>query len=318
MSFAEDSSSFAIHANTSSEDLLIQLMVIDPMGRKGGCELSPVKTCYDEIFGNEGGYGTNRLGDEESLTQANNESLELFYGPVMPGTHTIMLESLTSTTYFYEIRAFKSDFSSTNSLLYEGYISSNTPLMFKAYVDPTPGAPAPVVTKTVTFDTLRQDLAVAQKLNQLGDDKFANSLIRMVNLGEKLAGKCDKRKKDKKCTPAIALLNMVVKRLEVANRKCDSKDPKACDEDKDWEDFGKEHRKDHDYDEFFRDWDRDGWHKDKKTCKRFVTDEALKIIKEDANWLIKSLGGEMDKGHGKDNSDRDNGRGAKVDKKDKN
>ena len=82
----------------------------------------------------------------------------------------------------------------------------------------------------------------------------------------------------------------LTKRLEAANRKCDSKDFKACDEDNDWNDFDKGHRKDHDYDDFFREWDQDVWHKDKKTCKRFVSDEALKIISEDALWLTKSLG----------------------------
>ncbi len=109
---------------------------------------------------------------------------------------------------------------------------------------------------------------------------------------------------------------MVIKRLETANRKCDSKNPRPCDEGKDWDDFDKEHRKDHNYNDFFQDWDKDDWHKHKKQCKRFVSDEALKIIKEDAQWLIKSLGGEIDKDHGKSDSDRNNKHDGKEDKKD--
>ena len=165
--------------------------------------------------------------------------------------------------------------------------------------DPTPGAPAPVITRTVTFDVLRNDVSVAQSLNQLSDDKFARSLVKNIDLAQKLSTTCDKRKhnKDKVCEPAVAVLKLFIKRLEKANQKCDSKKPQACDEDKDWDDFDKEHRKDHDYDDFFREWDRDDWHKDKKKCKRFVTDEALEIIKEDAQWLIKSLGGEIEKEH---------------------
>jgi hypothetical protein len=150
---------------------------------------------------------------------------------------------------------------------------------------------------------------VAQSLKQIGDDKFVASLNRVVNLAGRLADKCNKHDKHRKsCAPAVAVLKLFVMRLETANRRCDSKNPGGCDEDRDWDDFGKEHRKDHDYDDFFREWDRDDWHKHKKTCKRFVTDEALKIIKEDAQWLIKSLGGEIDKKHGDKHGHEEKGR----------
>jgi hypothetical protein len=153
--------------------------------------------------------------------------------------------------------------------------------------DPAPSAPAPVITKTVTFDALRGDVSVAQKLNQLGDDKFAASLLKQVDLAEKSAGICDKRKtpKAKGCEPAANVLKLFVKRLELANKKCDN--PAACDEDREWSAFRKEHGRDHDYDDFFRIWDNDDWHKWKEQGKRFVTDEALGIIKSDAEGLIK-------------------------------
>jgi hypothetical protein len=165
--------------------------------------------------------------------------------------------------------------------------------------DPTPGTPALIITKAVTFDALHNDISVAKQLNQLGDDNFVRSLAKNIYLAEKLSAMCDKLRhgKGRSCQPAIAVLNMLVKRLETANRKCDSKDSRLCDEENDWNDFGKSYRKDHDYDDFFREWDRDDWHKDKKTCKRFVTDEALKIISEDVQWLIKSLGGEIKDEH---------------------
>jgi len=178
-----------------------------------------------------------------------------------------------------------------------GFIIQGQTITVNIDYSPIPGIPAPVITKIVTFDALRQDLTVAQKMNQLGDDKFAKSLIKNSDLAEKLSGVCDRRNTRKeRCEPAIAALKLLIQRLAVANRKCDSKDAKACDEDKDLNDFGKEHRKDHDYDEFFKDWDKDGWHKDKKTCKRFVSDEALRIISEDAQWLIKSLGAKQESG----------------------
>ncbi|MCX7648022.1 MAG: hypothetical protein N2Z60_05375, partial [Elusimicrobiales bacterium] len=41
------------------------------------------------------------------------------------------------------------------------------------------------------------------------------------------------------------------------------------------------------------EWDKDEYHKHKKTCKRYITDEALEIIATDINWLIKGFGQEV-------------------------
>ncbi|HCC47154.1 MAG TPA: hypothetical protein DEQ38_03425 [Elusimicrobia bacterium] len=102
------------------------------------------------------------------------------------------------------------------------------------------------------------------------------------------------------------MLKLFLKRLELASRKCDK--PANCDEEREWTAFRKVHGKDDDYRDFFRDWDRDDWHKHKRQSRRFVTDEALKIIKDDAGWLIKSLGGEMDKRHDEHHGNDKNGR----------
>ncbi|MEW5905433.1 MAG: hypothetical protein AB1734_01490 [Elusimicrobiota bacterium] len=181
-----------------------------------------------------------------------------------------------------------------NTEKFEAYITSGTTQEYVINLDPAPGAPAPVITKAVTFDVLRGDVSTAHKLDQIGDDKFARNLISNIDLAEKLTGVCDKRKAKKAdCEPAIAVLELFIRRLELANRKCG--DPADCDEEREWDAFRKEHGKDDDFKEFFRGWDRDDWHKHKKSSKRSVTDEALKIISEDAGWLIKSLGGFIDK-----------------------
>ncbi|MBI5743261.1 MAG: hypothetical protein HY952_01805 [Elusimicrobia bacterium] len=153
--------------------------------------------------------------------------------------------------------------------------------------------------KTVVFNTLRNDVLVARQLNQLGDDKFVGSLTKNIELAEKLAGVCEKHKtsKTKGCKPAANVLKLFVKRLELASRKCDK--PDACDEEREWSTFRKEHGREDDYKDFFRDWDRDDWHKHKKQCHRVITDEALKIIKDDAGWLIKFLDGKAEDERGK-------------------
>jgi len=300
---------FRISTNESPE-LKLNPYITDPRGVKAGYLEDGSSTVTD--LG--GGYGEDRIDDDVTPGSLGTASMEINVWPLRVGTYTVTFYGLNDTNYRMAAYHELGGKAPSRKTEYTGFISSGAMQTYSMVVA-DPNQP-PILVKSVTFQTLRQDIQTAFQLNQLGDDKFVNSLIKMVNLAEKLAGKCDKHKKDKKCQPAVAVLKLFIKRLELANRKCDSKDPKACDEDKDWEDFGKEHRKDRDYDDFFRDWDRDDWHKHKKQCKRFITDEALKIIKEDANWLIKSLGGEIAKGHGKDNSDMDNDHSGKDDKKD--
>lgn len=132
----------------------------------------------------------------------------------------------------------------------------------------------------------------------------------MINIAEMIYNKCVKtddkiRDKDKdekiKTTcykPVIAILRLIMKRLEVINKLCDNKTeckPKCktkaeCDEDGVFSEFDTKYRKDNSFNDFFLEWDKDEWHKHKKQCKRFVTDEALEIISTDINWLIKSFG----------------------------
>jgi len=287
-------SSLSIRAGSFSKDLQIHFVVTDPMGRKRGH--IPFPTPH-ELYEFPGGYGTNRLGDEVALEQANDEAIEFGHEQVLKGTYTITIYCLSSTPFSGEIITYDSNhkFNMPSPYEFKGYASSGSTTEYQIYIDPTPGAPAPVITKIVTFDVLRNNVLVAQKLNQLGDDKFAGSLAGNIDLAEKLAGVCDKRRAKKtNCEPAASVLKLFVKRLELANRKCDN--PVDCDEEREWSAFRKAHGGDAEYKDFFRGWDGDGWHKHKKTCKRFVNDEAFKIIKEDAQWLIKSLGANQESG----------------------
>jgi hypothetical protein len=306
----------AFNMTTGYFDTPAELLITDSQGRRTGYSPSaPFNKAeqlnmYREIPG--GMYHQDGIGSssDENPTGVDDSGFSNFRRLRLQGvTQGIyLLQIIGRETGQYGLDGTFEKFDGTLQFLAEtpGFIVQGQTTTLSINYDPTPGTPAPVITKTVTFDVLRQDLTVAQQLKQLGDDKFVRSLINSIDLAERLLTVCDKRKhnKDKDCEPAIAVLKLFIKRLEKANQKCDSKKPHACDEDKDWDDFDKEHRKDHDYEDFFRDWDRDDWHKHKKQCKRFITDEALKIIKEDAQWLIKSLGGEIEK-------DRDDHHGGK-------
>lgn len=293
--------SFFISTGENSE-LQLNPYITDPRGIKAG----HLEDGSSTVTNLGGGYGIDRIDDDETPGSLGTAKMEINVWPVRVGTYTVTFYGLSDTNYRMATDYNLNDGTRSRPQIteYTGFISSGAVRTYSMVVA-NPNQP-PVLVKGVTFQVLRQDIQTAFQLNQLGDDKFVNSLTRMVNLAEKLSGKCDKHGKDKKCSPAIAVLNMVIKRLETANRKCDNENPVACDEEKDWNDFGKAYRKDHDYDDFFREWDRDDWHKWKKKCKRFVSDEAFKIITEDTQWLIKSLGGEIDK---KDrHSDGDKGR----------
>jgi hypothetical protein len=301
---ADDYSTLNIFAGTDSYDVLAHFVVTDPVGRRTGQVLYPSRANLKEIPNAK--YIAERLGDEETSSPGT-EGVEFWLRPVHIGTYTVTFSGVADTAYTYEVNFYNTDHNdiSPDAGKMEAFISSGAVVEYKVYCAPSSVSPIPNITKTVTFAILHNDVLVAQKLNQLGGDKFVRSLSKTIDLAEKLSAFCDKRKhnKDKGCVPAVAVLKLFVRRLELANHKCDSKNPKACDEDKDWDDFGKAHRKDHDYDDFFKDWDRDEWHKHKKTCKRYVSDEALKIISEDTQWLIKSLGGEFGKAGTDDSGD---------------
>ncbi|MCG2724786.1 MAG: hypothetical protein L6420_00790, partial [Elusimicrobia bacterium] len=211
-----DDSYLGIRAYSNSEVLQIHMIVTDPLGRKNGYTLLPFP---HDIYEFQGGYAEEfPMGDEVALEPAGYASISFNHGPVTKGTYTITFCGISDTPVFYEMETHDSDnvFNMPDGKLYtfDGYISSGSVVEYKTYLDPTPGAPAPTIIKEVTFQLLRDDVNVAYKLNQIGDDKFVDSLTRMINLAEKLSIKCDKPKghdkghnKKETCKPAIAILN---------------------------------------------------------------------------------------------------------------
>ena len=335
ISVAQEQFNFNIFAGSGGEmdDLQIHFILTDPLGRRTG--YLPINWEKPD-FSNPANlkeipgafYSVERLGDEESGDFGSGESIQFYSHPIVVGTYTITVFAFTDTNYHIDFEEYVT-IDNKVSTEFEGFTSSNTTLQYSVFIDPTKPVPAkPVVTKVVTFQTLRDDLIVAQKLNQIGDDKFVNSLIRMVNIAEKLYNKCQQIKDDSKqdkhkrlCyRPVVMILELIKKRLEIVNRICDNpgeckskcKLKDECDEERAFDNFRKENIKEEGIKEFFSEWDKDEWHKHKKMCKRFVTDEALKIISEDIDWLIKSFSVEKDKL--KDKLDKDDVKDLKSEK----
>lgn len=292
-SYAEDGSGLFFDLLTTNPPNT-SIVIASPAGEKTGMNIlagsiNDVSSYVQEIPNSYAGYEASPMNNETGAAADTGHVSVQIFNHVVPGNYNVSIYASTTTVYRLSVDLRNTTGQFIGAFTVSGLISAAGAAQYGMALNPTPGAPAPVITKTVTFDVLRNDVSVAQKLSQLGDDKFAAKVVRNINLAEKLAGVCGKRKAKKdKCEPAVNALRLFVKRLELANRKCDN--PADCDEAKDLSAFRKAHGKDHDYDDFFKDSD-----KKEKPAKRFIADEALGIIKSDAEVLIKQYGGEVKK-----------------------
>ena len=257
--YAENLSSLYINAGSSNPDgsyameTKIHVLVTDPLGRQIGLNPFIGVQFNDTPHTN---YSVESIDDYESGSPGP-ESIELGIMQAMGGKYSIFVFAIDNTEYSLEIRGYRSDGLQEDIQTFSSYITSGTTDSYIMQFDPTPGAPAPIIIKEVTFDVLRNDILVAQKLNQLGNDKFKDELIKIIDRAEKLSIKCDKKKKDDKCGNKKASanqLNSLIKRMEQSLKKSSKE-------------------------------------KDKK--KKFITEEALNIIRDDAEILIKDLGGKI-------------------------
>jgi hypothetical protein len=307
-----------VYVGSGDNPSKVRVQIIDSQGRKtgfvgfeydedlrlmipSGISEIPRSNCLSESVGS-----INPETDEPVEGDVTPESIHCGIEDVSKDTYTIRFIGLDNSTFSMQME-FSAKGKETFFIWdnpYQAFISSGAIQDLKLFLDPTPGAAPPVLTKVVTFQTLRDDFNVSYKLNQIGDDKFVKSLIRMVDIAEMISKRCDKlndKAKHRCYRPVVVILRMVVKRLEVVNRLCNQperciarcKATEECDEDEALKMFESKYRKDDDLKVFFNSWDKDEWHKHKKKCKRFITDEALEIVSADINWLIKGFGDDV-------------------------
>ncbi|MFA6092244.1 MAG: hypothetical protein WCU88_01670 [Elusimicrobiota bacterium] len=284
---AEDASIFEFYAQSYSTKTHVHFVLMDPQGRRLG--MNPIGgRQFDEIPGAEGGYGTDSIGDDMT-GEPGNERAGCTVSPVIQGTYTITLYGTANTRFSLGLLARNAagqDVGPGPQQLIEGIITAGTTYQFILPYDPISSVPMPVI-KQVDFETLRQELMASFNLRQLGDDHFVSNLTRMLDLAEKLSKTCEKHPAKRGCSPAAAVLELFITRLELANKKCEG--PSGCDEEREWSSFRGLHGKDTEFKEFFSDWDKDEWHRWKKNCKRFVSDQALSVLKPDAQILIAGM-----------------------------
>ncbi|HPO95680.1 MAG TPA: hypothetical protein PLD81_06675 [Elusimicrobiales bacterium] len=301
-----DKSSIYCTGEGSTYTTKVNLIIEDQFGNRSGCDNI---TCYKNIPNSS--FGRDSISDINS-NEPNIETLTVYIRNIKKGYYYLKVFTTENDIIYLNIDVDDLNGNKVSNIDIKTLISTESFHLYSIYLDPTPGAPPPVLTKVVTFQALKEDIEVAYKLNQIGDEKFKDSLIRMLNIAEKYYNKCqvlnnksnDKKDIDKRkiCyRPVVATVRMMMKRLEVINKLCDNpkeckpkcKTKPECDEDEVFKGFDNKYRKDAEFKDFFSEWDKDEYHKHKKTCKRYITDEALEIITTDINWLIKSFGEEV-------------------------
>lgn len=272
-SYAIDLSSLDITAHTFNTKTGVQLLITDPLGRQTGFRSINGQNIQDIPKSN---YFIESIDNDVTIERGNEV---VIFGQDMPsiGTYTITVLGLASSKYNLSLKA--ADLMGHPIALgydtFQNYISTGASQQYNLQYDPTPGAPAPVITKTVTFDVLRQELQTAFQLKQTGDDKFVAKLDKILKQGQlAINHKKDNERENKK--EAVEKLREFIARLEKAARQ-------ETDEDDDRGDRSKSAKS-----EKYED-------KRRHETKRFVTAEALKILKSDAEILIKVLGGNPEK-----------------------
>ncbi|GEM_PF-2027075 len=246
----------------------VQFIMIDSQDRKTGFKSiyvfesgdTGVKS-YHEIPNSA--YSVEQICSLDPNDPCEPESAVLnFFPPVLKDTYTLQFIGFDDCKYSGGMYLGYRDGSTSNSITFRAYISSGAIQEYHLSIDPAPGAPPPVLKKEVTFRLLKEDIEVAYKLGHLGGKKFKDELIKIIDRAEKLLLKCEKKEKNKdKCgnrKAAINQLKSLIKRMEQALKKGEKKK----------EDKG----------------------------KKFIVEEAFKIIKGDAETMIDDLGGEIGKG----------------------
>ncbi|MBU4446025.1 hypothetical protein KJ656_13255, partial [bacterium] len=156
------------------------MIVKDSMGRETG--YNPFTNSWKRDIPSSGS-GSDSIGDNETGDPGPADFTIDITENLIQEKYNFEIFGLCDVRYIFEINADKSNGGSIH-FEFKDYITSGTVRNYALQFDPTPGSPAPTIIKEVTFQLLRDDVLVAQKLNQIGDDKFVDSLIKQIILAE--------------------------------------------------------------------------------------------------------------------------------------
>jgi len=237
-----------------------ELLVTDPSGKRTGFDPAS-RSDVREIGASN--YFREGLRDEQdrAAPDAFNHSFESFQPAV--GIYSVLVTGLGPGVYNLSIYVRSRDGSSAPSIEIQGVAGLGSSDSYRISFSPVPNE-FTSVRKHVSFDVLRSELLLEQKLSQIGDDQFVRRLDKVLVKGREALNEGDKKQAVDELRKFLNHLERIAKIKETGNES---------DEQKEGEDEGRQQQEDeHDQ------------------TKRFVTVQALNLLRLDAQTLIADIG----------------------------
>jgi len=194
--------------STNSSEVNIRSYVTDPEGVKAGYLEDGTRTATKLGIG----FGGERVDDDEDGSPGT-ETMFNYINPVKLGTYTMTMFGVADSPYELVV---EHEFGATDKpkqLLSRGVLAAGQTRTYEVEVADLEHPP--LVAKTVSFQTLRQDLQTAAKMSQVGGDKFVAKLDKILAQGEKSSSAND-ASEARKGDSAVERLRQFVDKLEKA------------------------------------------------------------------------------------------------------
>ena len=164
----------------------IETLVIDPMGRKTGYDPATASLVYEipnSIYEQDASIGIDSEEDVPASEQPPAYS-DLDATQAMSGEYKIQLLGKDAGEYELSVRGMTAAAELSLEQKYFGVTEKGRITEFRLNFNKTPGS-ASTVTKTVTFQSLRDDLRLARQLGYIDNDGILNSLNKKLENAEK-------------------------------------------------------------------------------------------------------------------------------------
>ena len=237
-----------------------ELLVTDPFGKRTGFDPAS-RSDVREIGASN--YFREGLRDEQdrAAPDAFNHSFESFQPAV--GIYSVLVTGLGLGVYNLSIYVRSRDGSSPPSIEIQGVAGLGSSDSYRINFSPVPNESTSGM-KHVSFDVLRSELLLEQKLSQIGDNQFVRRLDKVLVEGRKALDEGDTKQAVDELRKFLNHLERVAKIKETGNESSERKEG---------EDEGRQQQEDeHDQ------------------TKRFVTVQALNLLRLDAQTLIADIG----------------------------
>ena len=165
----------------------VEMLVIDPLGRKSGYDLIADRE-YDEIPGaNVGASGLGTITDEGPEEDPAQPGVMAFINNPLDGNYQVVLYGFRLSKGYINIRAEHTEGPITN-VVAGGIVDSASSVSFSFHYD-YENRENTVLEKVVENTTLRQDLDLCYKIGYITNKGIYNSLSKKVENAEKQADK---------------------------------------------------------------------------------------------------------------------------------